>query len=469
MASLQSYKGKSKAKTNKRGDTVLDKDGNPVRTAPTLWRLQFMPPDRKRRTLYLGEVGKTGAESIKRHVEAIVANMLTEQPPPDETARWIAKLNDTMYAKLAEVGLVAPRESAKLGPFLAAYVAKRGDVKSATVINWRHTRRNLIAFFGEGRPLREITEGAADDWRRWLITHEKLAENTVNKRCQNAKQFFRHAVRHQLIDRNPFADLKGATKGNPKRFYFLSRADADKILKACPDTQWRLIFALSRYGGLRCPSEHLALRWGDVDFENGRLNVRSPKTEHHTGGDCRIIPLFPELRPLLQAALDELYADPAFDPKETRLSERPVITRYRDASQNLRTTFEKIVKRAGLKPWPKLFQNLRSTRQTELEEDFPSHVVCSWIGNSERVARQHYLQTTDEHFTRASSVGETTHKTTHGMAEMGGIERKAEKQESEETQENHCFPGFLETEPMGVTGLEPVTSAMSTRRSSQLS
>ncbi len=32
--------------------------------------------------------------------------------------------------------------------------------------------------------------------------------------------------------------------------------------------------------------------------------------------------------------------------------------------------------RAGLKPWAKLFHNLRASRQTELENDFPSHVVC---------------------------------------------------------------------------------------------
>ena len=30
--------------------------------------------------------------------------------------------------------------------------------------------------------------------------------------------------------------------------------------------------------------------------------------------------------------------------------------------------------------WPKLFQNLRSRRETELAEQFPMHVVCSWIG-----------------------------------------------------------------------------------------
>ncbi len=68
---------------------------------------------------------------------------------------------------------------------------------------------------------------------------------------------------------------------------------------------------------------------------------------------------------------------------------------------NLRTTFEKIVKRAGLTPWPRLFHNLRSSRQTELAERFPSHVVCDWLGNSEDIARKHYFQTTDDHFARA--------------------------------------------------------------------
>ena len=61
---------------------------------------------------------------------------------------------------------------------------------------------------------------------------------------------------------------------------------------------------------------------------------------------------------------------------ENTASTEPIITRYRSAAQNLRTTFEKIIRRAGLEPWPKLFQNLRSTRETELAETFPIHVVC---------------------------------------------------------------------------------------------
>ena len=43
-------------------------------------------------------------------------------------------------------------------------------------------------------------------------------------------------------------------------------------------------------------------------------------------------------------------------------------TRYRDANANLRTRLARIIERAGLEVWPKLFQNLRLTRETELAE-----------------------------------------------------------------------------------------------------
>ena len=56
---------------------------------------------------------------------------------------------------------------------------------------------------------------------------------------------------------------------------------------------------------------------------------------------------------------------------------------------------------AGLEPWPKLFQNLRLTRETELAEEYPLHVVCAWIGNSQPVAAKHYLQVTESHFEKA--------------------------------------------------------------------
>ena len=174
-----------------------------------------------------------------------------------------------------------------------------------------------------------------------------------------------------------------------------------KLLDACPNHHWKVIVALARYGGLRCPSEVLSLRWQDIDWDAGRIVVQSPKTEHHAGKASRVIPLFPELRPILADAFDLAPEGAVYVVDERMRASSQGKAGWRNC--NLRTTFEKIVKRAGLTPWPRLFHNLRSSRQTELAESFPSHVVCDWLGNSEDIARKHYYQTTDDHFARAAS------------------------------------------------------------------
>jgi integrase len=250
----------------------------------------------------------------------------------------VAGLSDVLHAKLASVGLVEPRASSNLGSFLDGYFAMRTDVKPATLIVWDQTRRNLIEFFGADKPLRRITPGDAEEWRLHLI-REELSDATIRKRSGFAKQFFAFAVRKKLIEANPFADLKSAAVGNPERFRFVTPQEAAAVLAACPDAEWRLIVALARFGGLRCPSEHYALKWPDIDWERNRMTVTSPKTEHHEGKGSRVVPIFPELRPHLEGAFDS--AEPGTV---------HVIARHRNA--NLRTRFEKIIKRAGLTPWP---------------------------------------------------------------------------------------------------------------------
>ena len=352
--------------------------------------IQFVGPDGKKRPkVRLGKVSQKQAEAVKVHVEQLVAAIITGHAVEDETARWVAQRDQRMADKLARVGLIPKRKVATLEAFIDAYVADRDDVKPSTTRHYYQARRDLVEFFGSETPLRDVTPGDAESFRRHLL-RKGLGENTVRRRCGRAKQFFKAAVRQRLIADNPFADLKSAVQANPDRFYFVSREDSERVLEACPDAQWRLLFALSRYGGLRCPSEHLSLRWGDVDWERDRITVPSPKTEHHAGGESRVIPLFPELRPYLEECFD--LAEPGTE---------FVITRYRDKNANLRTQLLRIIGKAGLQPWPKLFQNLRSTRETELTDEHPMHVVCKWIGNSQPVALKHYLQVTDEHFAKA--------------------------------------------------------------------
>jgi integrase len=69
-----------------------------------------------------------------------------------------------------------------------------------------------------------------------------------------------------------------------------------------------VILGLSRYGGLRTPSETLSLRWGDIDWELNRMSIPEPKVEHHEGRGIRSCPNFPELRPILDEAF-EIFGD----------------------------------------------------------------------------------------------------------------------------------------------------------------
>ena len=338
----------------------------------------------------LGKMPKKTAEAVKLKIERLVIASITKQPVDKETQQWVESLGSKMLNRLVGFGLVSACSTATLETFLSEYTELRTDVKEATQTVYGHTIRNLKDFFGGDTRLMDITEADADEWRLYLI-EEGLSENTIRRRCGIAKQFFRHALKKKLITENPFTELAASVQPNKTREHFITREDADKAINAAPDADWRMIIALSRYGGLRCPSEVLLLKWSDINHETGRVTITSPKTAHHAGKETRIIPLFPELAPYLNDCW-ELNGDKS----------EYVITRYRDAKQNLRTTFIKILKRAGLKQWPKLFQNMRASRETELCNEYPTHVVCEWLGNSVPVAMKHYLQITDEHYQKAS-------------------------------------------------------------------
>jgi integrase len=358
--------------------------------------VQFVDPNKKRQTVRLGKVSKKAADAVRTRVEELLAAKVMAQPMERDTAVWLRGIDLALQNKLAAVGLCAARESAVLESFIQGYVQGRTDVKPATKEVWRQGEKGLVEFFGANKPLRDISPGDADRYKLHLIG-KKLASMTVRKRLQFATMIFRAAVRRRLIGESPFADVS-MKASMPNRERFISPDETTKLLRAAPDQNWRTIIALARYGGLRCPSEVLSLRWQDIDWTAGRIEVQSPKTAHHPGKETRIIPLFPELREQLEAA---------FDPQAIYV----VDERMRVSAQgpsgwrncNLRTTFEKIVRRADLVPWTRPFHNLRSSRQTELAEKYPSHVVCDWLGNSEDIARKHYYQTTDDHFARAQS------------------------------------------------------------------
>ena len=124
--------------------------------------------------------------------------------------------------------------------------------------------------------------------------------------------------------------------------------------------------------------------------------------------------------------------------------------------------FGKIIKRAGLVAWPRAWQNLRSSRQTELTETFPSHVVTAWLGNSERIAEKHYLQVLDSHFDKAVSADCMRPCMQNGDGTVGKAPHteRAGNKKAPDLQGLTASCSGSSIRRLGDTGFEPVTSTV---------
>jgi len=382
--------------------------------------------DGRKKTIGLGSIGRRKAEQVRQRIEDLAAAVRTGTTPDPATRQWLASVDGKLRRRLVALGLAEPgtaeAELSTLGPFLNVCLdRKRASVKASTMDQLEQARDCLLSFFDRDRSLPGITEAEAEDYQRWL-RHEAprrrqdgkgFAAATVGKRCKIARECFAYAVRQRLIQVNPFDAIKCASPATEHHAY-INAADAEVVLRELPDAGWRLLFALARWGGLRVISEPRVLTWADVDWECGRLRVPSPKTEHLPGHGHRIIPLFPELVGPLREVFE--LAEPGDVLVLPWLSDRTAAA--------LRKPVQRAIERARVKPWPRLWHNLRSSRQTELERRHPNHVVCAWLGNSQAVAAKHYLQVTDDDFAAATRIPEQS--AAHSAGNMHGHAWSAE-------------------------------------------
>jgi integrase len=398
-------------------------------------RIQFVGGDGVRRTIRLGSVPMKVADAWKRRVEELVANRIGGVAADADLAAWLRDLPDDSHEKLSRVGLVVARvhENNRTLEDLIKAFTDRATVKQGTAANYAQTFDSLRAFYGGDRSLSMITAESADEWKvaiasaatsegKWkkkrMRADGRLAPATVSKRVRVAKQLFAKALAWRWMDANPFRSLTAGSQANPARAAYVDVPTTDAVLEACPGPEWRALVGLARFAGLRCPSEVGGLTWADVDFHHGRITVRSPKTAHH-GHDhaVRFVPISPRLRSVLAHAFD---AAPA--------GETLVVPMAGRAGANLRTAFERIIVRASCEPWPRLFQNLRASCETDWATQHPAHAVAKWLGHSPRIAQAHYLVTTDAHF---KSVIEAAEGSEAGGAQSGAVRaQKAAQQAS---------------------------------------
>src|SRR5436190_13982128 len=335
-------------------------------------RILFVDADGERRKVHLGKLSRSNADEIKRHIEAILSAHATGDSIQGATARWLAEIPDRLHGRLAKVDLVQSRLAVGapsrlgLGPFIDQYITLRTDVKPGTVRAWRQTRALLVTQCGELATLDSITPLNAKAFHAWLssvtkpkTTARRFSTASVTKYTSFARQFLQAAVDARHIAENPFKGIKVVRRSNKARQRFIDRETIGRVLDGCIDPEFELVIALSRYGGLRIPSELDGLLWQHIDRERGRILVTSPKTERFEGGATREIPLFRELVPFIDAWFEAC-------PEGCE----HVLASHRNTESAWRTGMAKLLRRLGIPAWPRIFHNLRASRQTELEEKF---------------------------------------------------------------------------------------------------
>ena len=108
---------------------------------------------------------------------------------------------------------------------------------------------------------------------------------------------------------------------------------------------------------------------------------------------------------------------------------------------------------AGVPAWPRLFQNLRASRETELANEYPIHVVTDWCGNSPAVAQPHYLQTLEQHFEKA--VDKTGGATVGAVVVQQSVPQ-ASAHSRTQTQETQKTPAITEVTLVSAAPCETV-------------
>ena len=128
---------------------------------------------------------------------------------------------------------------------------------------------------------------------------------------------------------------------------------------------------------MRIPSEIRELTWSDVDFEENKILIHSPKTRH-IGKSARLVPIFIEFKELLETSFEMA--------KEGEQYIFPKLRRH----TNLGKIGGDIVERAKVKVWSNFWNSIRASAETDLMDQFGLRRACMFSGNSPATAMKNY-------------------------------------------------------------------------------
>lgn len=230
---------------------------------------------------------------------------------------------------------------------------------------------------------------------RYLSEEKQYKTNSIIRMVATFRSFFRFLEREEYIQKNPSNRLQAPKKPEsiPK---YLTKEEIERLLIALSQDAKKgkrnyAIVQTLRYTGLRI-SELTNLKIEDVNFEEATITVW-----HGKGDKYRIIPLHPELSPILKEYLENVRPNvqsPYFF--ITKKMETKITPGY------IRQTIHKATKAAGItkKVTPHV---LRHSFATSLYKDHGVDLlrIGKLLGHASPRATSIYTHTTPEHLREA--------------------------------------------------------------------
>lgn len=354
-----------------------------------------------RKTIRLGKLKKPEIAEFKSKIERIADCINHGQPIDPETLNWMDSRPQEIRDKFYRAGLMEFAVVIATVGELVAYCRRMWAINEpGTITQQEQVFDNALTFFSASKSLASVSISDAKEFRQWLETKANkqtkasLANTTASRRAKRTKQMFELAVEKRWIRTNPFKNMKGWVDVNPERQFYIEPDVANEILKTIDSVEFKLIFALGRWGGLRLPSEGRELKWTDIHWDRDVFTVFSPKLKRYELKKTREVPIFHQLRP---------YLDAAWETAEERCTDYVCPYLRSHTGQAYTNQMKKVVKRCGYDAWPKFLINLRASRSTEVLAEFGTKCEEDWIGHGADIALKHYAMVREVDIQRAVS------------------------------------------------------------------
>ena len=269
--------------------------------------------------------------------------------------------------------------------------AVKPKVRPKTWMGYRSLLHNHIRPALGARPLAKIKPLEVQQAFQDMIDRG-LSARTIEYTRMVLRQAFKQAIQWRLLTFNP-CDGVQIPRRQRREMQALSPEQARRFLVVARGTRYGMLFELAITTGLR-PSEYLALKWEDIDFERGTLSVVHSLDAMPGGGyrleetktrnSRRVVKLLPGV---LRALLEHRQAQQRLrEEAGERWNEQDFVFTNAEGGpldgHNLSSRhLRRILKEAGL-PQIRLY-DLRHTAATlALSAEVPVKVVSEMLGHS---------------------------------------------------------------------------------------